>query len=75
MPIAVWNLPSDNTKSPFGKVAEPKRKKIRPKTGENKDSLLSNAELAAGAVSSFLKDSNIGRSKELLVDEALALSF
>ena len=42
---------------------------------ENKDSLLSNAELAAGVVSSILKDFDIGRSKELPVDEALALSF
>ena len=73
MPIAVWNAPSDNAKSPPGKVAEPKRTKT--KIGENKDSLLSNAELAAGAVSSILKDFDIGRSKELPVDEALTLSF
>ena len=75
MPIAVWNAPSDNVKSPSGKVAEPKRRKPKPKVDEIKDSLLSNAELAAGAVSSILKDSDIGRSKELPVDEGLALSF
>ena len=75
MPIAVWNAPSDNAKSPPGKVAEPKRRKTKPKIGENKDSLLSNAELAASVVSSILKDFDIGRSKELSVDEALALSF
>ena len=73
MPIAVWNAPSYNAKSPPGKVAEPKRTKT--KIGENKDSLLSNAELAAGAVSSILKDFDVGRSKELSGDEALALSF
>ena len=73
MPIAVWNASSDNAKSPPGKVAEPKRTKT--KISENKDSLLSNAELAAGAVSSILKDFDIGRSKELPVDEAMALSF
>ena len=39
---------------------------------ENKDSLLSNAELAEGPVSSILKDFDLGRSKELPVDEALA---
>ena len=75
MPISVWNAPSDNAKSPPGKVAELKRRKTKTKIGENKDSLLSNAELAAGAVSSILKDFDIGRSKELPVDEALALSF
>ena len=75
MPISVWNAPSNNAKSPPGTVAEPKRRKTKPKICENKDSLLSNAELAAGAVSSILKDFDIGRSKELPVDEALALSF
>ena len=75
MPITVWNPPSDGIKSPPLGVAEPKGKKSKLKTGAIKDSLLSNAELAAGAVSSILKDSDIGRSKELPVDEALALSF
>ena len=75
MPIAVWNAPFDNAKSLPGKVAEPKRRKPKPKVDENKDSFLSNVELVAGAVSSILKDSDIGRSKELPVDEALALSF
>ena len=75
MPITVWNPPSDNTKSPPRGVAEPKRKRSKPKADAVKDSLLSNAELAAGAVSSILKESDIGKSKELTVDEALALSF
>ena len=75
MPITVWNPPSDNAKSPPRKVAEPKRRKLKPKVDEIKDSLLSNAELAAGAVSSILKDSDLGRSKGLPVDEALALSL
>ena len=56
-------------------MAEPKRRKTKLKVNEIKGSLLSNAELAAGAVSSILNDSDIGRSKELPVDEALALSF
>ena len=73
MPITVWNPPSENVKSPPRKAAEPKRKKPKPKVDQ--DSLLSNAELAAGAVSSILKDSDLGRSKAMLVDEALALSF
>ena len=75
MPITVWNPPSDNAKSPPRKVAEPKRRKSKPKVDEIKDSLLSNAELVAGAVSSILKDSDLGRSKGLPVDKALALSL
>ena len=75
MPITVWNPPSDNAKSPPRGMAEPKRKRSKPKADAVKDSLLSNTELAAGAVSSILKESDIGRSKELPVDEALALSF
>ena len=74
VPITVWKAPSESTKSPPGKSAEPRRR-TKPTTAENKDSLLSNAKLAAGAVSSILKDSDIVRSKELPVDEALASSF
>ena len=39
------------------------------------DSLLFNVELAAGVVSSILKDSDLKRSDALLVEEALALSL
>ena len=39
------------------------------------DSLLLNAELAAGAVSPILKDSDLKRSGALSVEEALALSL
>ena len=75
MPITVWNPPAENAKSPPRRAAELKRKKSKPKVDENTDSLLSIAELAAGAVSSILKDSDLGRSKGLPVDEALALSL
>ena len=75
MPITVWNPPFDNVKSPPRGMAEPKRKKSKPKADAIKNSLLSNAELAAGAISSILLESDLGRSKGLLVDEALALSF
>ena len=44
-------------------------------TGGDGDSLLLNAELAAGAVSSILKDSDLKRSRVLPVDETLALSL
>ena len=75
MPITVWNPPSDNAKSPPRGMAKPKRKKSKPKADAIKDSLLSNVELAVGAISSILLKSDLGRSKGLLVDEALALSF
>ena len=75
MPITVWNPPSENVKSPPRKAAELKRKKPKLKVDENQDTMLSNSELAAGAVSSILKDSDLGRSKAMLVDEALTLSL
>ena len=75
MPITVWNPPSENVKSPPRKATELKRKKPKPKVDENQDSFLSNAELATGAVSSILKDYDLGRSKAMLVDKALALSL
>ena len=74
VPITVWKAPSESAKLLPGKLAEPRRR-TKPTTAENKDSLLSNAKLAAGAFSSILKDSDIVRSKELPVDEALASSF
>ena len=75
LPITVWNPPSDNAKSPPRGMAEPTRKKSKQKAGAIRASLLSSAELAASAVSSILQESDIGGSKELPVDEALALSF
>ena len=56
-------------------MAELKRKKLKAKVDENQDSLLSNAELATGAVSSILRDSDLGISKAMLVDEAFDLSL
>ena len=75
MPITVWNPPFGKVKSPSRKAAELKRKKPKAKVDENQDSLLSNAELAAGTVSSILKDSDLGRLKAMLVDEALAITL
>ena len=56
-------------------MEELKRKDPKSKSGRDGDSLLLNAELTAGAVSSILKDSDLERSNALLVDEALALSL
>ena len=75
MPITVWNPPLESARSPPRRAAELKRKKTKPKVNEDEDSLLLNSELAVGAVLSILKDSDLGRSKALPVDEALALSL
>ena len=75
MPIAVWNPPSDNAKSPPRGTAETKRKRSKSKADAVKDSFLSDTELTTGAVSSILKESDIGSSKVLPVDEALAYLF
>ena len=75
MPITVWNPPLEKVQSPPRKAAKLKRKKPKAKVGDNQDSLLSNVELAAGAVSSILRDSDLEISKAMLVDEALDLSL
>ena len=75
LPITVWNPPSDKAKSSPRRTTELKRKKLKPKADAIIDSLVSSAELMAGAISSILLESDVGSSKELPVDEALALSF
>ena len=75
LPITVWNPSADKAKSPPRRMTELKSKKLKPKADAIRDSWLSSAELAVGAVSSILKESDIGESKGLPVDEALALSF
>ena len=73
MPITVWNPPAKSVRPPSSKAEELKRKDFE--TGRDGDSLLLDAELAAGAVSSILKDLDLKRSSMLPVDEALALSL
>ena len=75
LPIIVWIPPVDKAKSPPRRTTELKRRKLKPKADAIKDYLLSSVKLAAGAVSSILLESDVGSSKELSVDEALALSF
>ena len=72
MPITVWNPPAKSVRPLSSKAEELKRKDSE--TGRDGDSLLLDAELAAGAVSSILKDSDLKRSSVLPVEEALALS-
>ena len=75
MPLTVWNPPPKSVRSPSRRAKELNGKDPEPKIVGDKDSLLLNAELAAGAVSSILKDSDLERSKALPIDEALALSL
>ena len=75
MPITVWNPPTKRVRSPSRRAEEAKRKDLESKIGGDGASLLHNVELAAGAVSSILKDSDLKRSVALPVDEALALSL
>ena len=73
IPITVWNPPAQSVKPPSSRSDELRRK--GSKTGGDGNSLLLNAELAAGAISSILKDSDLKRSGSLPVEEALALSL
>ena len=75
MPITVWNPLTKSVRSPSRRAEELKMKDPESRIGGDGDSLLLNAELAAGAVSSILKNSDLKRSKALPVDEALALSL
>ena len=74
-PLLSGIRPAKNTKPPPQRAEKLKRKGLEPKVSEDADSLLHNIELAVGAVSSILKDSDLERSKMLPVDESLALSF
>ena len=73
MPITVWNPPVQSVKPPSSRAEELKRK--GSETDGDGNSLLLNAELAAGAVSSILKDSDLKRSSAQPVEEALAISL
>ena len=73
MPISVWSPPAQSIGLPLT---------MRKNVGGDcsgaegdEDSLFSDAELATGAVSSILRDSNLKRSDALPVEEDLALSF
>ena len=75
LPITVWNPPTESVRSSPRRAEKLKKKAPESKTSKDGDSLLLNAELVASAVSSILRDSDLGRSKALPVDEALALSL
>ena len=72
MPISVWSPPAQSAKPPPSIPEDLGRERLEVDGDE--DSLISNAELAAGTISSILKDSDLKRSNALPVEEALALS-
>ena len=73
MPISVWSPPAQSAEPP-PLMAEDLGMELLEDDGDE-DSLLSNAELAAGAISSIIRDSDLKRSDALPVEEALALSL
>ena len=73
MPITVWIPPTQSTEPPSSRAEELGGK--RPKADGDGDSLLFNAELAVGTISSILRESDLKRSGALPIEEALALSL
>ena len=73
MPITVWSPPTQSAEPPPLIAEELGRK--HPEADGDGDSLLFNAELAAGAILSILRDSDLKRSGALPVEEALTLSL
>ena len=73
MPITVWSPPAQSVDPPPSRAEELGRK--RPEAYGDGDSLLFNADLAADAISSVLRDSDLKRSGALPVEGALALSL
>ena len=73
MPILVWSPPAQSAEPPPS-IAEDLGRK-RPEADGDGDFLLFNVELAAGAIASILRDSDLKRSGALPVEVALALSL
>ena len=73
MPISVWSPPAQSAEPPLSIPEDLGRERLRADGDE--DSLLSNADLATGTISSVLRDSDLKRSDALPVEEALSLSL
>ena len=73
LPISIWS-PSTQNAMPSPPIrGDVGNDRFRAEGDE--DSLFTNAELAAGAVSSILRDSDLKKVDALCVEEALALSL
>ena len=73
LPNSVWSPTSRGAAPLPGIPNEVTGNRDRFEAAGSEDSLLSHAELAAGAVSSILRDSDLRRVDALSVEEALAL--
>ena len=73
LPILVWSPTSRGSVPPPTMPDEVTGNRHRFEAARDEDSLLSHAELAAGAVSSILRDSDLKRVGALPIEEALAL--
>ena len=73
MPIYVWNPPAESTEFPPSMPEDVRRDRFGAEGDE--DSLLSNAELTTGAVSSILRDFDLKKMDALPVEGALTLSL
>ena len=73
LPISVWSPTSRGTAPPSTVPDEVTGNRDCSEAAGDEDSLLSHAELAAGVVSSILRDFDLKRVGALLVKEALAL--
>ena len=73
MPITVWSPPSQSAEPSPSKADDLGRKRFE--ADGDVDSLLSNVELAAGVISSILRDFDLKTSGAMPVEETLALSL
>ena len=73
LPISIWSPSPQSVELPSGAFEGEGRKNLSHERAE--DSLLENAELAAGALSSILQDSNLKKADSMSIEEAMALSF
>ena len=73
LPISVWSPTSRGTAPPPAMPNEVMGNRDRFEAAGDEDSLLSHIELAARAVSSILRDSDLRKVDALPVEEALAL--
>ena len=73
MPISVWNPPTECIEFPPSMSEDVRRDRFGAEGDE--DSMLSNAELAVGLISSILRDSDLKKMDALPVEEDLTLSL
>ena len=73
LPISIWNPSAQNAKLPPTTPEDEER--VCFGTEGDEDSLLTNLELATGAVSSILQDSDLKREDAMFIQEALSLSL